>query len=82
MTEPTEQALRRQFGVAVKHHREDVRRMSQFKLAVATDLHPQTISDIERGVTGTSAATRAVIAAALGVTVADLMVPEPSEAAS
>jgi transcriptional regulator with XRE-family HTH domain len=82
VTEPTEQDLRRQFGAAVKHYREDVRRMSQFKLAVATDLHPQTISDIERGVTGTLPATRATIAAALGVTVADLTAQEPTQAAS
>ena len=81
MTDESEAGQRERFGAGVKHYR-DMRRISQVKLGLAADLHPQTISDIERGVMGTSKETKDAIAAALNVTVDDLLAHASARAAS
>jgi transcriptional regulator with XRE-family HTH domain len=72
VTEPENPEVQKQFAAALRRKREALK-WSQFKLAVEAHLHPQTISDIERGVRGSSDESRQAIALAMGSTVEDLL---------
>jgi transcriptional regulator with XRE-family HTH domain len=78
MPQPNE-ATRLRWGRAVAARRDEMR-MSQFKLAIAADLHPQTISKFERGIESVSKDTRERIAAALDTTVDELFATEEAVA--
>lgn len=58
---------RKRWGAAVAAGRAANDGMSQYELAKRVDLHPQTISDLERGIARTSEAARTRIAVALGL---------------
>jgi len=55
--------------------------LSQYALAKLVDLHPQTISDIERGVARVSMATYRRIARDVDLDPSELLLNEPEEVA-
>lgn len=77
---PLDEAARKRLGGVIAAAREAKKpRWSQVRLATAVGLHPQTVSEIERGVVAGSPDARSRIAEALGLNPADLLAGDAVE---